>query len=69
MDKHALSDKVIFALLRSKLDYIFPPDKVVPSLVQNPFMANINDVEENFQEKILDLEASGTANKMFTASN
>ena len=70
VDKHVLSDiEDRLALLRSKFDNIFPPEKNAPSWVQNPFLANIDDVEENFQEEILYLKPSGTANMMFTASN
>ena len=56
-------------VLRLKFDSSSPAEKVTPSWIQNLFLVNINDVEENFQEEILDLKASGTANMMFTASN
>ena len=70
VDRHVLSDIEDHSkLLRLKFDSIFPAEKVTPSWVQNLFLVNINDVEENFQEEILDLKASGTANMMFTASN
>ena len=41
VDKHVLSDiEDHLKLLRSKFDFIFPAEKVAPSLVQNPFLAN-----------------------------
>ena len=55
--------------LRSKFDYIFPAEKVPPSWVQNPFLVNVNEVEEKLQEEIFDLKASGAAEMTFTASN
>ena len=55
--------------LKSKFDSIFPAEKVAPSWVQNPFLVNVNEVEEKLQEEILDLKASGAAEMMFTASN
>ena len=45
-------------LLRLKFDSIFPAEKVTPSWIQNLFLVNINDVEENFQEEIVDQKAS-----------
>ena len=70
VDKHALSDiEDHLTLLRSKFDYLFPAEKVAPFWIQNPFLLNIDDVEENLQEEILDLKASESANTMFTASN
>ena len=70
VDKHVLSDiEDHLKLLRSKFDYIFLAEKVVPSLVQNPFLSDIDDVEKNFQEEVFDVKASGTASMMFTASN
>ena len=70
VDKYVLSDIEDHLIsLRSKLDSIFSTEKVAQSWVQNPFVININNAEENFQKKFFDLKASGTANKMFTASN
>ena len=70
VDKHVLSAiEDHLTMLRSKFDSIFPAEKVTPSWIQNLFLVNTNDVEENFQEEILDLKASGTANMMLTASN
>ena len=70
VDKNVLSNiKNHLSSLRSKFDSIFPAEKVAPSWVQNPFLVNVNEVEEKFQEEILDLMASGAAEMMFTASN
>ena len=48
---------------------IFSAEKVAISLVQNPFMVNIDDVKKNLKEEILDLKASETANMMFFGCN
>ena len=70
VDKNVLSDiENHLASLKSKFDSIFPAEKVPPSWVQNPFLVNVNEVEEKLQEEILDLKASGAAEMMFTASN
>ena len=69
-DKNVLSDiENHLTLLKSKFDSIFPAEKVSPSWVQNPFLVNVNEVEEKLQEEILDLKASGAAEMMFTAIN
>ena len=70
VDKNVLSDiENHLTSLKSKFDYIFSAEKVAPSWIQNPFLVNVNDVEEKLQEEILDLMASGAAEMMFTASN
>ena len=70
VDKNVLSDiKDHLSSLRSKFDFIFPAEKVVPSWVQNPFLVNVNEVEEKLQKEILDLKASEAAEMMFIASN
>ena len=69
VDKNVLSDiEDHLSSLRSKYDSIFPAEKVTPSWVQNPFLVNVNEVEEKRQE-ILNVKASGAAEMMFTASN
>ena len=51
VDKHVLSDfKDHLTLLRSKFVYVFPAERVSLTWVQNPFLANIDYVEENFQK-------------------
>ena len=69
VNNHVLSDiEDHLTLLRSKFDCIFSTEKVAPPWVQKSFLANINDVEKNFQE-IFGLKTSGTASMMFTTSN
>ena len=66
VNKNVLSDiEDHLSSLRSKFD----SEKVAPSWVQNPFLVNVNEVEEKLQEEILDLKASGIAEMMFIASN
>ena len=70
VDKNVLSDiEDHLSLLRSKFDSTFPAEKVAPSCVQNPFLVNVNEVEEKLQEEILNLKASGAVEMMFTTSN
>ena len=70
VDKNVLSDvEDHLSLLRSKFDSIFSAEKVAWLWVQNPFLVNVNEVEEKLQEKILNLKASGAVEMMFTTSN
>ena len=70
VNKNVLSDiEDHLSSRRSKFNSIFLAKKVAPSWVQNPFLVNVNEVEEKLQEEILDLKASGDAEVMFTASN
>ena len=69
VDKNVLSDiENHLTLLKSKFNSIFPAEKAAPSWVQNPFLVNVDEVEEKLQEEILDLKASGAAEMMFIAS-
>ena len=70
VDENVLSDmENHLTSLKSKFDSIFPAEKVVPSSVQNPFLVNINELEEKLQKEILDLKASGAAEMMLATSN
>ena len=69
VDKNLLSDiENHLTSLKSKFNSIFPAEKIAPSWVQNPFLVNVDEVEEKLQEEILDLKACGAAEMMFIAS-